>query len=336
MAISENSTSQSVPAVRAENTAGGVGVSGVSSTGRGVEGSSVKGVGVVGLSQDYRGIEGRSVNEHGILGSSTKGAGVVGISESYRGVSGRSTQEHGVFGESAHGAGVAGLSAGYRGVSGRSTTGVGVFGISEQYEGVHAESTSTTTAALAAFQNNPSSTGAALYAKHAGSGLAALFAGPVHVAGALTCTSDVQCQGDVRLTGADLAEQFEVTGPLPAQPGSVMVLAGSDAVQVSSSAYDTKVAGVISGAGNYRPAVGMDDRESRQPRAPLALNGKVWVLVDAEHGAVRCGDLLTTSPTPGHAMRATDPHRAFGAVIGKALDDLTEGKGLIRALVSLQ
>jgi hypothetical protein len=46
--------------------------------------------------------------------------------------------------------------------------------------------------------------------------------------------------------------------------------------------------------------------------------------------------MLTTSSTPGHAMRATDPGRAFGAVIGKALGSLPSGRGLVPVLVALQ
>lgn len=141
MAISEQSAERNVPAVKAENSAGGVGVSGVSADGRGVEGRSGKGVGVVGISADYRGVEGRSTNEHGIFGQSTKGAGVAGVSENYRGVVGRSTNEHGVFGESVKGAGVVGVSSGYRGVSGRSDSGQGVWGTSETSAGVLGTST---------------------------------------------------------------------------------------------------------------------------------------------------------------------------------------------------
>jgi hypothetical protein len=48
------------------------------------------------------------------------------------------------------------------------------------------------------------------------------------------------------------------------------------------------------------------------------------------------GDLLTTSPTPGHAMKATDPLRAFGAVLGKALLPLRSGQGLIPVLIAMQ
>jgi hypothetical protein len=58
--------------------------------------------------------------------------------------------------------------------------------------------------------------------------------------------------------------------------------------------------------------------------------------VDAESGAIAVGDLLTTSDTPGHAMKAQDPERAFGAVIGKALAPLRDGRDLIPILVALQ
>jgi hypothetical protein len=61
----------------------------------------------------------------------------------------------------------------------------------------------------------------------------------------------------------------------------------------------------------------------------------VWCKVDADCGPVEVGDMLTTSPTPGHAMRAVDPVRAFGAVVGKALGSLQSGRGLIPILVTL-
>ena len=64
--------------------------------------------------------------------------------------------------------------------------------------------------------------------------------------------------------------------------------------------------------------------------------GRVYCKVDANHGAIEVGDLLTTSSTPGHAMKASDPLRSFGAVIGKALSDLKSGTGLIPVLVALQ
>jgi hypothetical protein len=127
------------------------------------------------------------------------------------------------------------------------------------------------------------------------------------------------------LIGADLAEQFQVTGDRPAEPGSVMILAGIDSIAVSNTPYVHRVAGIVSEAGNYRPGIILD-RQSAESRSPLALSGRVWCLVDADEEAGALGDLLTTSATPGHAMRTTDRARAFGAVIGKALR-----KPLVRA-----
>jgi hypothetical protein len=68
----------------------------------------------------------------------------------------------------------------------------------------------------------------------------------------------------------------------------------------------------------------------------VALTGKVYCKVDTQYSPIDVGDLLTTSPSPGHAMKASDPSQAFGAVIGKALRSLNEGKGLIPILVALQ
>jgi hypothetical protein len=69
---------------------------------------------------------------------------------------------------------------------------------------------------------------------------------------------------------------------------------------------------------------------------PVALSGTVYCQVDARQEPIRVGDLLTTSATPGHAMKASDPLQAFGAVIGKALQPLPAGTGLIPILVALQ
>ena len=68
-------------------------------------------------------------------------------------------------------------------------------------------------------------------------------------------------------------------------------------------------------------------------RIPVALAGKVYCKVDASFGAIELGDMLTTSATPGFAMKAQDPLRAFGSTIGKALSGLDAGCGLIPILV---
>jgi hypothetical protein len=80
----------------------------------------------------------------------------------------------------------------------------------------------------------------------------------------------------------------------------------------------------------------LDKQKSESNRQPIALLGKVYCKVDAQYGVIEAGDLLTTSPTPGHAMKTGDPFRAFGAVIGKALRPLKKGQGLIPILIALQ
>ena len=69
-------------------------------------------------------------------------------------------------------------------------------------------------------------------------------------------------------------------------------------------------------------------------RVPVALSGTVFCKVDAGYGSIRPGDLLTTSPTAGHAMRADDPH--IRTVLGKALAPMDTGTGLIKVLVMLR
>ena len=69
-------------------------------------------------------------------------------------------------------------------------------------------------------------------------------------------------------------------------------------------------------------------------RVPIAFSGIVPCSVDAGYGAIEVGDLLTVSPTPGHAMRANEP--APGSIVGKALEPLHTGTGQIRVLVMLR
>ena len=104
----------------------------------------------------------------------------------------------------------------------------------------------------------------------------------------------------------------------------------------SRDAYDKKVAGVVSGGGDYKHALVLDKRSSDEGRVPVALMGKVYCKVDARYSPIEVGDLLTTSPTPGHAMKAAESERAFGSVIGKALRPLAGSKGLIPILIALQ
>jgi hypothetical protein len=142
--------------------------------------------------------------------------------------------------------------------------------------------------------------------------------------------------GDILLNNADCAEDFDVADVNGVVPGVVVVLDETGHVMPCSEAYDGRVAGVVSGAGDLRPGIVLDKRRSAGVRRPIALMGKVFCQVDASYGAVAAGDLLTTSPTVGHAMKASDRPRAFGAVLGKALKPLLRGSGLVPILVTLQ
>ena len=155
------------------------------------------------------------------------------------------------------------------------------------------------------------------------------FDGDVEVAGNLNMLS----QGDVILN--DLAEHFDATDG-GAEPGTVMVVDHDGNLRPGDSAYDRRVAGVVSGAGNFKPGIILGNQQSSAKDSLIALLGKVYCKVDASSSPIEVGDMLTTSATPGHAMKATDPSRAFGAVIGKALRPLPSGCGMIPILIALQ
>jgi len=104
----------------------------------------------------------------------------------------------------------------------------------------------------------------------------------------------------------------------------------------SDRAYDTSVAGVVSS----QPGVILGERGPG--KVLVAHSGRVRVKVDATYGAIRAGDLLVTSPTPGHAMRSaplTVGDAAFhrpGTLLGKAIEPLAQGTGEILVLLTLQ
>ena len=281
----------------------------ISAGGFGVYGKSANGIGVVGESTSNEGVRGVSHNPHG---------GVVGINDSLPpGGNGgwfESNQGEGVRGTSknANHGGVVGVNTGGGiGVYGTSDNSVGVWGTSVNFEGVHAETQSPTTAAIAAYNLNEEGTGAAIYAKKVGPGVASFFDGNVYVSGELAVKIDI------RLENADCAEDFDIVDADLIDPGTVMVVGEEGALHQSHQAYEKRVAGVISGAGDYKPGIVLDKQQSQSGRKPIALLGKVFCKVDASYAPVRVGDLLTTSDMPGHAMKAVDPARSRCQLVGK-------------------
>ncbi len=148
------------------------------------------------------------------------------------------------------------------------------------------------------------------------------------------------CADVVVTTGCDLAESFDVRHDSPARPGMVLSIdpTTTGRLMLSAKPNDRLVAGIVSGAGDVRPGfyLGCQPEASDPSKAAIALSGRAWCWVDARTDAVAPGDLLTTSRTPGHAMKATDLDAARGAIIGKAMSSLAEGTGLVLVLVQPQ
>ena len=140
----------------------------------------------------------------------------------------------------------------------------------------------------------------------------------------------------LEIAGADLVESFDVSESV--EPGTLLSIdeKASGSLKVSSQPYDHRVAGVVSGAGGVPAGIFLGKDSVLDGDTPVAMTGRVYVNCTTENGPVSPGDLLTTSSTPGHAMRATDRERSHGAVLGKAMTGLENGEGLVLVLVNLQ
>jgi hypothetical protein len=275
-------------------------------------------------------VQGTGQNEPGVVGVSETEDGVLGV--------GKISAKAGIAGVNDNG-GNGLFGRGHNGVFGDGNAGNGVVGVSQTNDGVLGVGKISAKAGVAGVNDNG---GNGLFGRghngvfaesNAAGGKAGVFVGNVEVT------------GDLILTGGDVAEQFDVATRLDSvdqvAPGTVVVLDGEGALTPCTQVYDSRVAGVVSGAGDRVPALILDRREEQGEdggdtwRREIAVTGKVWCQLDARHHPVQVGDLLTTSSTPGYAMAATDREAAFGAVLGKALTPLPSGTGLVLVLVSL-
>ncbi|MCK6562919.1 hypothetical protein HUU39_11605 [candidate division KSB1 bacterium] len=75
--------------------------------------------------------------------------------------------------------------------------------------------------------------------------------------------------------------------------------------------------------------------QSKQLGMIVTMGAYAYCKVDADIASIEIGDLLTTSPTKGHAQKVLDKSKAVGAIIGKALGSFKKGKGKIPVLVML-
>jgi hypothetical protein len=306
----------------------------VNGAGSGVYGSNEGGgLGVLGTSKGGDGISGRSFapNKSGVFGFSDTGSnGVTGVSNSTGvGVLGTSARNDGVSGQSfaPDKSGVFGFSdTGSNGVTGISnSTGTGVFGFSINGQGMVGVSRAAGKSGVFGESQDPNGFGGIF--RNIRGGVALLVDG-------VASTKVLQITG-----GGDLAEPFPITNTEAIRPGLVVAIDPDQPghLRIADQAYDRTVAGIISGANGINPGLTMKQEGTAADGAhPVALTGRVYCWADASHGAIEPGDLLTTSNTPGHAMKVSDHAKAQGAIIGKAMTSLTQGRGLVLVLVTLQ
>jgi hypothetical protein len=295
----------------AETWAYGAGVKGsVLATGYGVLGStdSGHGVGVAGYTQDGYGVygydggteEGRGYGGYFL---SNSGVGVYGVSSAD--TTWNNLYSPGVYGRSTNGVGVYG-----RSTSGSSSTGMGVLGWGHSGPG----------GVFVSYSGNLLEAWEDVY----GDGLTLRTRFKVDFNG------NVYADGIYTTPAADLAEMLPAGEGL--EPGDVLVIGRDGELARSTEAYQPTVAGVYSSKPGFLAA---SDHKAEAGYGPLALAGVVPVKASAENGPIVPGDLLVASATPGHCMRAgLDP--PVGTVIGKALEGLARGNGLIQMLVMLR
>jgi hypothetical protein len=248
----------------------------------------------------------------------------------------RNTQANGngiraeVFGS---GHGLSGASTNHTGTEGASQSGIGVHGLSSSGPGLRGESNS-------------------------GPGLVAMTIQGANVIEArrinqlvfvVTQTGTVLADGPFG-GPADFAEMLPVAPASAYEPGDVLVIGQDGRLAHAAEPNATNLAGVYSTRPGFLGDMRFAERglvdpsdapttEADDTWLPVALMGVVPVKVTAEDGAIRPGDLLTTSATPGHAMRAKPVEVGgtaiypTGSILGKALEPLASGKGKIGVLL---
>lgn len=275
--------------------------------------SAPMGVGVYG---DATSTTGASVGASGVT-VSPQGVGVEGISDASSGSGGNASGVAGFFnGTSGTGSGVIGTSLAPKGagVTGQAHSSTGVSGTTNGSSGVGGY-----------FDNTA--------------------AGNI-IIGAVNGVHKFRVDGNGKgyfdggtvTGGADFAESVTIAGDRSLRgPGDLLIVDATATRQLAlaTQPYSTLVAGIYS----TRPGVLATPHSMYQiadNEIPLAIVGIVPCKVSTENGPIQPGDLLVSSSTPGHAMKGTDRSRMLGAVVGKALEPLSEGKGVIQVLVTLQ
>ncbi len=121
----------------------------------------------------------------------------------------------------------------------------------------------------------------------------------------------------------DFAEMFPSSETL--EQGDIVVFSDANIhVKKSTKKGERSIAGIVS----TRP--GFLAGENTPGSYPIALAGRVPTNVNLENGVIAVGDPLTSSSTPGFAMKATKA----GPIAGYALEPFTGTEGKITVFVS--
>lgn len=319
LTVKNSDTNGSSGAIRGESTGGGssatYGVYGTinSTNGRAVVGWASAGTG------STAGVQGQS--------NSTSGKGVVGQATATTGVtfgvtgSSASDQGRGVLGNATA---TTGTTYGVYGSS-ASLTGRGVYGLAPNGGyGVYGETNSLV--GIGGYFVNTTAPGNVIVGANA-----------TDIVFRVDTSGNVYADGPYSSPAADMAEMV-LSGQPDLEAGDVLVIGPDGKMLRSSEAYQGAVAGVYSTEPGF--VAGQKVDEQGQPlepeRIPLAVVGIVPVKASAENGPIHPGDLLTSSDTPGHAMRCEGAEQCFGRTIGKALEGLESGQGVIQILAMLQ
>jgi hypothetical protein len=301
------------PSIWGWNGGNGNGIRGYATgTGLGVYGESEGSGGVVGRSSNGNGVEGYSTNSYGILANSTNadsihvdGAGQYALniqSSGYAAIYVGSSGGSGVYVNSAGGDGMTIYSATY--------DGIGVYSAGD--DGVHVRP----------------SIGGVCY--RCGWGTSDGFV--------VLDTGEVRSSVGYATPARDFAVMMDVTEEQTVhEPGDVLVASsiGKAMMERSATPYSPAVVGIYSATPGFVGGRSMTD-DALAGGVPVAILGVVSCKVSAENGPIYPGDLLVTSSTPGHAMRADRDSAKPGTILGKALESLDSGTGQIQVLLMLQ
>jgi len=282
------------------------------------------------------GVDGKSASTEGagVRGWATadngRAAGVVGLSYS--------TDGRGVYGEASA---TSGTTYGVEGKS-NSTSGRGVYG----------EASAASGATYGVYGKSNSGDGAAVYGEAGGQGVGVkarsekgnVFEGygSSGLVFKVDNSGNVFADGTYQSPAADFAEMLP--GDEGLEPGDVLAIAADGRVTKASAENPLAIIGVYSTAPAFLGGRSFADSEQSPARVPVAILGVVPVKVSAENGPIRPNDPLAASSIPGYAARAIplfvldggEGVYAGGSILGRALEGLDSGEGVIQVLLQLR